>query len=88
MGYLEMYFSSPVKLKTFSRMRRSLQQSVESDGNGGLAIKARNHLILFGTILKLSEMVKIELVPANELYLDKKAFTWSLQLFEESKIEF
>lgn len=36
----------------------------------------------------MSQSVKMTLIPANDLYLDKKDFTWSLKNFDENGIAF
>ena len=38
--------------------------------------------------LKLSESVKFELIPGDDLYIDKKNFTWVLSLLNENEIGF
>ena len=37
------------------------------------------------TLLKLSKSITAELVPANDYYLDKKSFTWTLFIYDETK---
>ena len=34
--------------------------------------------------LKLSESIKVVLVPANDLYHDKKGFIWSLKSYDDT----
>ena len=38
------------------------------------------------TFLQLTKSIKVELVPGNELYLDKKGFTWRLVKYSESNM--
>ena len=93
MGVLTIVLSSDLKKMDIeavlvSRTKRHLSQSVTSDSNGGLEIKTEQLLVVEELILKLTDMLKIELVPADDIYLDKKGFTWSLISFEGEKISF
>ena len=38
--------------------------------------------------LKLAESIKFELVPGNDMYLDKKTFTWQLKKYTENGMDF
>ena len=38
--------------------------------------------------MKISNSIKIELVPANDFFLNKKVFNWSLKQYEEYGISF
>ena len=40
-------------------------------------------LIELAYFLKISSSIKVELIPANDLYLDKKAFKWSIKRYDE-----
>ena len=40
------------------------------------------------SLVKISQSITAELVPANDLYLDKKGFTWELTGYSEDSLTF
>ena len=46
------------------------------------------NLALTESYLKLSDAVNMELIPADDNYLDKKEFTWSLSAYDNAGLGF
>ena len=53
--------------------------SLESNGGGSVTIK--QDLTVLTSILKLTGSVKMQLIPADLEYLDKKTFDWTIETY-------
>ena len=65
---------------TRRRLNRSLQGTSSSSGE---ILFATKELKIIETYIKLTSSIKVTLVPANDMNLDKKEFTWSLKNYDE-----
>ena len=81
-GSFEMFSSVEIKPiglgNTFAKGQSRLLQSVGSDGEGSVKISPDSKLKLAESYLKLTQSIRMELVPGSDLYLDKKGFSWEL----------
>ena len=73
-------------LQAFSRS--SNFQSIELSEDNTAKVDFSKNLALLEAFMKISESIKAELVPANDIYLDKKGFTWELSSFDEGGLSF
>ena len=45
-------------------------------------------LIELAYFLKISSSIKVELIPANDMFLDKKGFKWAIKRYDEDGMAF
>lgn len=73
-------------LLAFSRNRNSGLRELSQ--NNIYTVSFSEDLIMLQSLVKISQSIVAELVPANDLYLDKKGFSWELIGYTENSLAF
>ena len=71
------------KLKSDPDSSRKLNDSPERGKDSTEAYDEGRRLAFTQAFMKLSGSVKTLLVPANDLYIDKKQYTWELVAYDQ-----
>ena len=77
--------SEKINLLRFDSDKRRLKRSskVEASSTGEITIEDQE-LMVIQTYLQLTGSVKMELIPANDMNLEMKKFTWYLKAYSET----
>lgn len=86
LGDLTFFFSSKIEIKEIANLTAEFSQNTSFDNQDRLLKRRQEYLLKLTTLLKLSKSLSVELVPGDDNYLDKKNFTWSLSVYDETTV--
>lgn len=87
-GTLDLPWSNKIKKFDIEALTGRRLKSVDDDSDDKVnKVSKKQELKILENYFKLSGTITVTLLPANELYSDKKGFTWELLEFGETKFQ-